>query len=113
SPCVDDQRSQLWRFQDTGNGLETITNEDDGMVLDVQGQSRQQGATVVQSPRAPGSASQLWREVRGPQSDQYVNVNSGLLLDVRDGSREPGAPVVQSARTGGDHQSWLTQGNVC
>ncbi|MFF4728676.1 RICIN domain-containing protein [Streptomyces mirabilis] len=83
----------------------TIKNVNSGQMMDVNGWSTADGASVVQWP-STGGANQQWNIV--PVSGQLykiVNRNSGKVLDINGGSHWRGTTLQQYAYSGGN-RSW-------
>ncbi|MFE2972577.1 RICIN domain-containing protein [Streptomyces sp. NPDC059340] len=84
----------------------TIKNVNSGQMMDVNGWSTADGASVVQWP-STGGANQQWNIV--PVSGQLykiVNKNSGKVLDINGGSHWRGTTLQQYAYSGGNNQLW-------
>ncbi|WP_406442831.1 RICIN domain-containing protein [Streptomyces sp. NBC_00631] len=83
-----------------------IKNVNSGLVMDVNGGSTADGASVIQWPNA-GSANQQWTIV--PVSGQLckiVNRNSGKVLDLGWASHWRGTALQQSTYNGSNNQLW-------
>ncbi|MEK8103897.1 RICIN domain-containing protein [Micromonospora sp. M12] len=86
-------------------GVVRLVNRRSAKVLDVNGGSTTDGATVIQWPWT-GAANQQWRLL--PNSDgsfRLSGVKSGKVLDSPGGSGQ-GAALVQWADNGGRNQWW-------
>ena len=88
------------------NAYYRLVNRNSGLVLDVNGASTTNGATVIQWSWSGGN-NQQWR-IEGTGSGYYrlVNRNSGQVLDVSGGSTTDGAQVIQWPWNGGNNQQW-------
>ncbi|MFG1837293.1 glycoside hydrolase N-terminal domain-containing protein [Micromonospora sp. NPDC049175] len=87
------------------SGVVRLVNRRSAKVLDVNGGSTTDGATVIQWPWT-GAANQQWRLL--PNSDgsfRLSGVKSGKVLDSPGGSGQ-GAALVQWADNGGRNQWW-------
>ncbi|HYQ04627.1 MAG TPA: RICIN domain-containing protein [Polyangiaceae bacterium] len=84
-----------------------FVNAKSGKALEVQGASKDDGASIVQN--APGSAtSQQWGlKYDGAGYFNLSNVASGKVLDVPDESTADGVKLKQWKSTDGDNQAWL------
>ena len=89
----------------TGTGLSRLVNRRSGKVLDVNGGSTADGATVIQWPWT-GAANQQWRLLSNPDGSFRLScVRSGKVLDSPGGSGQ-GAALIQWAENGGTNQWW-------
>ncbi|GHO46881.1 RICIN domain-containing protein [Ktedonospora formicarum] len=83
-----------------------IVSRNSGKVLDVQGQSTQDGGSIIQYSDN-GGTNQQWQLVdTGDGYVKIVNRNSGKLLDVSGQSTANGGPVIQYHDNGGANQQW-------
>lgn len=83
-----------------------LVNRNSGMALDVQSESMEAGAALIQY-HPHGGENQLWTMLPlGEGAYKVVSRRSGLVLDVEGASSEAGAKLVQSADTGSDSQRW-------
>jgi arabinan endo-1,5-alpha-L-arabinosidase len=97
--------NQKFRFTQVSGGYE-ITARNSGLQLDVLGQSKSDGAAVIQYPFW-GGANEIWQV--NSSSDGYysfASVNSGKCLNVRESSGADGALMEQMACSGRDNQKW-------
>jgi hypothetical protein len=91
-----------------------FTNVNSGLVLDAQGQSKSEGAHIIQFPAHPESHpdNQLWSFTNAVlatgEATAIYNKNSGLVLDVEGGSTAAGAQIIQFKEhlTNPDNQLW-------
>ncbi|HWC12138.1 MAG TPA: RICIN domain-containing protein [Acidimicrobiales bacterium] len=84
----------------------TVVAVHSGQVLDVDGNSQEPGAPVIQW-LAHGGANQRWTfEALDDDTHRIVVAHSGQVLDVDGNSQEPGAQVIQWPWHGGDNQRW-------
>ncbi|TCM99566.1 O-glycosyl hydrolase [Paenibacillus sp. BK033] len=84
-----------------------IVNKNSGLVMDVNGASTSNGASVVQYTDNGGS-NQRWKLVSAGNGYYKIqNVNSGLLLDVNQSSTTGGTALIQYQDNGGYNQQWL------
>ncbi|MET7697420.1 RICIN domain-containing protein [Streptomyces sp. NPDC005485] len=84
----------------------TIKNVNSGQMMDVNGASTADGASVLQWP-STGGANQQWNIV--PVSGQLYKIvsrNSGKVLDINGGSHWKGTTLQQYAYGGGNNQLW-------
>ena len=87
-------------------GTYKVVNRNSGKLLDVYGQSTDDGANVNQWGDN-GGANQRWQIVDiGGGYYEFVNQNSGKALDVNGNSTDDGANVQQWAYGGGANQQW-------
>ncbi|WP_336772896.1 RICIN domain-containing protein [Paenibacillus sp. MMO-58] len=84
-----------------------IVNKNSGMVMDVNGASTANGASVIQYTDNGGN-NQRWKLVSAGNGYYKIqNVNSGLLLDVNQGSTTGGTALIQYQDNNGNNQQWL------
>ncbi len=92
-----------WDLLEVGSGEFAIINRTTGMVMDVNGASRDDGA-LIQQWTWNQSGAQRWRlEAKRPGLFQIVNA-SGKCLDVSGASKNVGANITQYQCHGGDNQ---------
>lgn len=83
-----------------------ITNQATQKVLEVKGQSKADGAAVVQWG-GNGGDNQRWRfEDAGNGYYEIINVNSGKLLGIKNEAAENGADADQWSNKGSIYQQW-------
>lgn len=83
-----------------------LVNRNSGMALDVQSESMEAGAGLIQY-HPHGGENQLWAlQPLGEGAYKVISRRSGLVLDVEEASSEAGAKLVQSADNGSDSQRW-------
>lgn len=88
------------------NGTYTITNRYSGQLLDVEGDSKAEGATVDQYP-ATGGTNQQWQLTNlGNNVVELISVNSGYALDVYQYSTSNGGTIDQWPYDSGSNQKW-------
>jgi hypothetical protein len=91
------------------SGTYTLQNRNSGLVMDVNGLSTADGATVMQGA-ANGGANQQFRFTHlGGGVYQILAVHSGKALDVKDVSTADGAALHQWAYVGGSNQQFIAQ----
>lgn len=101
--------NQHWNVTSIGSGYYEITNDTNGLALDVSGGSTGQGTAVVIDPYT-GSNSQQWSiQAAGNGYYYLVNRNSGDVVDVSGASTSQGAPVIQWPNHSGTNQQWLLE----
>ncbi|MET7687006.1 RICIN domain-containing protein [Streptomyces sp. NPDC005483] len=84
----------------------SIKNVNSGLVMDVNGASTADGASVIQWPNA-GSANQQWTIVPvSGQLNKIVNRNSGKVLDFGWASHWRSTALQQSTYNGSNNQLW-------
>lgn len=91
-----------------------FTNVNSRLVLDAKGQSKSDGAHIIQFPPHPESHpdNQLWtfttNVLATGEATAIYNKNSGLVLDVEGGSTSEGAQIIQFKEhlTNPDNQLW-------
>ncbi|MGQ4386182.1 RICIN domain-containing protein [Streptomyces sp. SAS_270] len=84
----------------------TIKNVNSGQMMDVNGASTADGASVLQWP-STGGANQQWNIVQvSGQLYKIVSRNSGKALDINGGSHWKGTTLQQYAYGGGNNQLW-------
>jgi hypothetical protein len=89
----------------TGTGISRLVNRRSGKVLDVNGGSAADGATVIQWP-STGDTNQQWRLLPNRDGSFRLScVRSGKVLDSPGGSGQ-GAALVQWTDNGGTNQWW-------
>ena len=96
---------QVFEFELMEDGYK-IKSPVSGYVLDVQGGSMLNAATVQMEIDA-GTKSQRW--ILEMQQNGYIgikNVNSGMMLNVHFANKEPGAVVNQGIQDNGEPQQW-------
>lgn len=92
-----------WDILEVGNGEFAIINRTTGMVMDVNGASRDDGALIQQWTWNQSSA-QRWRlEAKRPGMFMIVNA-SGKCIDISGASTSLGANITQYRCHGGDNQ---------
>jgi len=90
----------------SSGSIYTLTNRDSQKVLEVKGQSTEDGAAVVQWG-ANGGGNQQWRfESVGAGYYKVINVNSNKLLDTLNGGLDNGVDAVQWPDVGRSSQHW-------
>ena len=88
------------------SGTRVLTSQNSGMVMDVAGASRADGALIIQWA-ANGGANQEWTLQQATGNVFAVrNVNSGLCLGVPASTAAAGTQLSQGACTGGASQQW-------
>lgn len=97
--------SQKWALADAGDGYCRLVARG-GRVLEVQGQSTDDGAAVVLGEQAEKD-SQKW-QIRyvGEGFYKLIANQSGKCLTVREGSKDEGANVIQSTDDDSNAQKW-------
>ncbi|WP_030323788.1 RICIN domain-containing protein, partial [Streptomyces sp. NRRL B-3229] len=84
----------------------SIKNVNSGLVMDVNGASTADGASVIQWPKS-GNANQQWTIVPvSGQLNKIVNRNSGKVLDFGWASHWRGTALQQSTYNGSNNQLW-------
>lgn len=83
------EANQQWDIEDAGNGFVYITSAESGMVLDVEGGRRRDGARVIVSRRNE-SDGQLWEIKKGGEGVVRFTSRLGKGLDLPHGSRSDG-----------------------
>ncbi|MEU2779785.1 RICIN domain-containing protein, partial [Streptomyces sp. NPDC007162] len=84
----------------------SIKNVNSGLVMDVNGASTADGASVIQWPNS-GNANQQWTIVPvSGQLNKIVNRNSGKVLDLGWASHWRGTALQQSTYNGSNNQLW-------
>jgi len=87
-------------------GTYCLVNANSDMALDVNGESKDGGASVIQW-HYNGNKNQQWKIVSAGNGYYTLqNVNSGLLLDVNASSKDAGGKVIQWKSNGGANQQW-------
>lgn len=88
------------------NGTYELRNVSSGLALDVNGESKDGGAAVIQWYANAGN-NQRWKiESVGNGYYTLTNVNSGLVLDINGNSTKAGEPAIQWYSNGGANQQW-------
>lgn len=103
----DGSTAQQWMLSTTGNGHVTLINKATGLLLDVSGASKSDGAPA-DAWQATGAANQSWT-VPGAAPDSWTSLtarHSGKCAVVSGASTTPASPVVQSTCGGADNQQW-------
>ncbi len=80
-----------------------------GLVLDVEGNNRDQGASILAHPaKRPeeGNANQVWELVPTHGGFLVRSRLNGLVLDIEGASRSPGTRVMTHPPHGGPNQVW-------
>ena len=83
----------------------TFTNGSSGKCLDVNGESKDDGAVVLQWT-CKGSANQQWHVPPAGGGFALVSVNSGKCATVVNGDAAPGTAIVQLPCAGTPNQIW-------
>ncbi len=88
-------------------GVYFIQVQHRGMMLDVEGVSKDNGARVIRWP-ANGQINQMWRLVPVGTTGSFniIAQHSGKALDVGGVSRDDGALIIQWPSSGGTNQMW-------
>ncbi|MET8543661.1 RICIN domain-containing protein [Kitasatospora sp. NPDC004799] len=103
----DGSTGQQWMLSTSGDGHLTLVNKASGLLLDVAGASKDDGAPVGtwqatgapnQSWTAPGVAPDAWTALTARHSDK--------CLDASGASTAPATPVVQDTCGGSADQQW-------
>jgi hypothetical protein len=77
-----DSKAQQWRFVKDGDFYK-IVNRKSGKVLDVFGESQDEGAAVIQwDDKDEGTDNQRWSWVGDGQERRLKSKSSGMVLDV-------------------------------
>ena len=88
------------------SGFTPLIASHSGKCLDVNGESLDDGAAIIQW-QCHSRDNQQWRlEVAGDGYSRIVSRHSGKCLDVSDGSAADGASIIQGQCHGGDNQQW-------
>lgn len=103
----DQEESQLWFFERTGNGTYKIINEKSGLCVGTAENSVDDRANIVQS-FFTGNKAQIWKPLgTGDGHYAFVNLASGKALDVLDLSMEDNADIILWPYWRSDNQQWL------
>jgi hypothetical protein len=102
----NDQKNQIFRLQDAGEGYFYLVAKHSGKAIDVSGVSRENGALIHQW-EIWGNDNQKFKlqDIGGG----YVNIvakHSGKAIDVSEVSASPGANIHQWEIWGGDNQKF-------
>lgn len=99
-------RSSALQGSSIPEGTYELVNLNSGLRLDVNGESKDGGATVLQW-YSNGGANQRWT-IKSVGNGYYTiqNVNSGLMLDVNAESKDAGASIIQWHSNGAANQQW-------
>jgi ricin-type beta-trefoil lectin protein len=90
----------------TAGATYKLQNVGSGLVMDVAGQSRDDGGRVVQWTDN-GGFNQQWQLTPAPGGAYTLtNGHSGLAVDIWQQRTDPGAGVQQNTPTGGPSQQW-------
>jgi mannan endo-1,4-beta-mannosidase len=88
------------------DGTYYITNQANGLMLDVSGNSTANGG-VIDQWGMNGGDNQKWQLTNlGSNYVKLINVHSGLALDVSGGSTANNAAIIQWSYNGGNNQRW-------
>ncbi|MGD9210110.1 MAG: RICIN domain-containing protein [Desulfobacteraceae bacterium] len=87
-------------------GIYKIVNKNSGKVLDIEGNSNDNGANVIQWTDN-GESYQQWQLINLDNgSVKFVNNGSGKVLEVKGWSNSNGGQVAQWSDNGGSNQHW-------
>lgn len=94
----------------TMNTYYTIVSKQSGKALEIEGESKKEGA-LIQLSQPNGSMVQQWKAVKGSETGyvKWVNRHSGMVLDVIKAGMEDGAWTHQWVDVGAQSQQWLVQ----
>lgn len=98
---------QVWKFSAAdNNGYYTITNKNSGLLLDIESQSKADGAKAIQQSNI-GRSSQRW-EISLTSNGYFnlINKNSSKYLEVVSNLTTNGAAIGQWGNTGYACQEW-------
>lgn len=103
---INNGYNQQWKFVPVGSGYYKIFSRNSNLVLDISGNSTNNGGVLIQYSDNNGD-NQKWRlDANGDGTYKIVNKNSGLVLDVAGASTQNGAQVFQWTSHGGNNQRW-------
>lgn len=109
APVVAGAARQQWRVVGQGGGVYKFVNRNDGLLMEVGGDSMLGGATVDlyhDKSEVPGQSNQQWKLVSvGNGYYEFVNSHSGLALENGAGNKS-GAALQQNAYQNGANQQW-------
>lgn len=81
----DGSEGQQWKFEKDGDHYK-IVNRKSGKVLDVEGESKDEGGSIIQwDDKAEGSDNQRWAWEGKGKDRRLKSKSSDLVLDVGDG----------------------------
>ncbi len=91
-----------------GSGYYTLKARHSGKVLDVSGESTDEGAAIIQyALKSPLTGNQVWQiEPAGEGYYTLTATHSGKVLDVPGGSTDEETAVIQYQANGGLNQQW-------
>jgi hypothetical protein len=84
----------------------TLTNQNSGMLVDVNGASLSSGASIIQWTANSGTNQQWSIQGYGDGTYYLVNRNSGMVMDVSGASTSAGGSIIQYPYNGGNNQRW-------
>jgi hypothetical protein len=101
--------NQAWRIERSDDGYNSrLVSRRSGKCLDVRGESRDDGAPVIQW-QCHGGANQQWRLEAVGTGYRFVARHSGKCLDVAGSSTDDGTAIIQWQCHGGANQTWLVR----
>ncbi|MGY3338107.1 hypothetical protein ACVW0K_004206 [Streptomyces filamentosus] len=84
-----------------------VTNANSGLCLEINGQSKANGALATQWGCNGGAHQDWYFDIAGPYGQwQLINKNSGKCLEIADWRQDNGAPARQWDCTDGENQAW-------
>ncbi|MFD2118093.1 RICIN domain-containing protein [Paenibacillus yanchengensis] len=96
---------QRWYLKNSGRGYHQIVNAASGLLLEISGNSNNDGAWGIQWPINHGS-NQQWLIVATDGYYKLISRNSGKLLDIFESSLHDGGQAIQWYDNGGYNQHW-------
>ena len=98
---------QGWEVNEVSPTYHTITSLASGQVMDIEGDSLSEGASVVQNP-ADGGLAQQWQGYDiGSGFYRMLNSNSGLLVGIDNSDFADGSAAIQEGDYDNISQQWL------
>jgi glucose/arabinose dehydrogenase/PKD repeat protein len=107
--------SQVWRFKSVDRTYYRIINGFSGLVMDVKGGTKADGAAIIQYQDAPiDYDNQRWRFDKN--TDGYYTIaakHSGKMADVFNANTNAGTKIIQYIKNGGTNQQWTVAETTC
>ncbi len=102
---VNGSRSQIWNVSNTGPGLVSIRNEQNGCALTPGGPGNSTPVRCV----PPGRGPHMWSLQPGKDGNPLIVSQIGKVLDIPNGSNNAGARVQTYDRNGENNQRFVFQ----
>lgn len=98
--------AQVYRFQQVGNGVYTITNAKSGKLVEISGGAMGNGGTLGQY-QDNGTAAQRWMVRKVGNGISFFNANSYRVIDIPSAGMYSGNKLQSYAANGTGAQQWV------